>query len=72
MQIFQLIPNGDKWELKSGEGAVIATYENEKAAVEGSRRAVEHEGGSLIIQRTDGTLDECSYLRVNDPVESPG
>lgn len=73
MKMFHLTPNGDKWELKSGEGTVIATYENKQAAVEGSRRAVRHEGGCLRTHRADGTLeDERTYRRANDPVESPG
>ena len=73
MKNFHLTPNGDKWEFKTEGGAVISTFDTKEQALEGSRRTVERETGSLKIHRADGTFEEeRTFPRFEDPATSPG
>jgi hypothetical protein len=73
MKNYHLTPNGNRWDFKEEGGAVISAYDTKSQALDGARRTVEREGGSLKIHRADGTFEEeRTYPRSEDPVKSPG
>jgi hypothetical protein len=73
MKNYHLKPNGDRWELAEEGGDAVATYDTKEAGMEGARRTVERETGSLKIHKADGTIEEeRTYPRSADPAKSPG
>ncbi|HWB04304.1 MAG TPA: DUF2188 domain-containing protein [Verrucomicrobiales bacterium] len=73
MKNYHLTPIGDSWQLAEDGGAALAVYDTKDEAVQGSRRIVERETGSLKIHKADGTIEEeRTYPRSEDPAKSPG
>lgn len=66
----------DSWDLKQdGSGKVIKSFEDKGDATKGGvlKKAVGGGGGSVKIQKMDGTYqEERTYPRSADPKQSPG
>lgn len=70
---YYLVTSGTNWNLKKqGDNTIILTDSNKEKAVAASAAYLRTRGGSLRIQKMDGTFEEeRTYPRSVDP-KSPG
>ena len=70
MHQYHLQPLGGYWALlEEGSAASIKTFWTKKEGVTYSLYFIEHHGGSLVIHRLDGSLqEECTYPGGLEPI----
>ena len=56
---FHILPEGDRWIIVTeGGGLLEAGFESKEKALTAAVQFATQRGGSLIIHRTDGTIEE--------------
>ena len=72
---YHVMPHGDGWQIsfENSERASILANTKEEAVQEAMDLAKNQEPSQLFIHGTDGKImEERTYPRSSDPVETPG
>jgi hypothetical protein len=71
---YYLVTSGTDWVLKKkGSDTPLLSDPNKEKATQGAVAYVKSRGGSLRIQKQDGTFEEeRTYPQSADPTETPG
>jgi len=74
MENYFLSPDGDQWKLqKQDSKRAIKRFETKQEGMQESTQYVRDHGGSLKIQKQDGTFqEERTYPRSADPRKTEG
>ncbi len=58
-EIYHVLPNGSEWVVKKEkDDRVVYKFENKKEAREKARELAKDHSASVVIHRSDGTVEE--------------